>query len=58
MNWAYFKLKKLNYFFSRLNQIYEEIKKEKLDVKSMLIDVACEDMEGNDVDIPTIKYYL
>ena len=44
----------------RLNEIFEQIKKQKLpeNIKSFILGVACVDSNENDTDIPLVKYYF
>jgi hypothetical protein len=45
--------------FSRISDIYETVTKAKIPahVRSLILDIMCEDLEGNDIeDVPYLKY--
>ena len=46
--------------FSRISEIYETVTKRKIPphVRSLVLDISCEDSDGNDIDVPYVKYKL
>ena len=43
-----------------MNEIYELIKKQKLPegTKSLILSMACDDLDGNNADTPLVKYFF
>ncbi len=46
--------------FNRLSEIYKFIKNQSIpdNTKSILLEISCENDDGDDVDVPPVKYYL
>jgi ubiquitin-activating enzyme E1 len=45
----------------RISKIYETVTKTKIapHIRSLVFDIMCEDLEGNDIDdVPYVKYML
>ncbi|CAF1276826.1 unnamed protein product [Adineta ricciae] len=44
----------------KISEVYETVTKRKIPphVRSLVLDISCEDSDGNDIDVPYVKYKL